>query len=105
MGPMTATYCPKLLTGRDLRYAVTWLMVEHGPLTVRRMNELLATDGFDLGGREAKIVSDALRWEIARGRVVRTGWGRYSLGVIPPTTRRRIRLRVEFLRGCNSPNP
>lgn len=80
-------------------------MVEHGPLTVRRMTELLDADGFDLGGREAKIVSDALRWEIARGRVARTGWGRHALGKIPPTTRRRIRLRVEFLRTCAATYP
>lgn len=53
--------------------------------------------GFDLGPRPSKRVSDALRWEIARGRVLRTGWGRYAPGTAPRQTRAWIRDRVHLL--------
>lgn len=84
--------------GRDLRYLLTWLLVKHGPLTVARLAELVVTEGFDLGGRRSKVVSDALRWEIAWGRVERIGWGTYAARSIPITTSRRIRHRVRVLR-------
>ena len=38
-------------------------------------------------GRPGKVVSDALRWEMRRGRVRRIGRGRYAAGRIPRSTR------------------
>jgi len=51
----------------------------------------LERGGFVLAGRPSKEISDALRWEVARGRVVRVGRGRYRAAAIPGATRRRIR--------------
>lgn len=84
--------------GRDLRYLLTWLLIENGPLTVARLADLVTGEGFDLGGRRSKVVSDSLRWEIAWGRVERIGWGTYAARSIPITTSRRIRHRVKALR-------
>ena len=83
--------------GRDLRYLLTSKLFEHGPLSLHRLVELVAADGFDLDGRRSKVVSDSLRWEVARGRAVRLGRGRYGPGVVPPTTAWRIRHRVQAL--------
>ncbi len=46
--------------------------------------------GFDLGGRASKIISDALRWETRRGRVIRIGRGRYRFSHAARSTARRI---------------
>lgn len=82
------------LGGRDLRYVLTMLLHQHGPLTVARLVTLLHDQGFTVRGRASKEVSDALRWEIGRRRVVRLGRGRYAPGTIPPSTRRRIHRHV-----------
>ncbi len=66
-------------------------------MTVAEMVELTAAHGFTLTGRASKVISDALRWEVARGRVVRTGRGVYEYGRAPRTTARRIRI---FARQC-----
>ncbi len=51
---------------------------------------LVRRHGFDLGGRASKIISDALRWETRRGRVVRVGRGRYRFDHTARSTARRI---------------
>lgn len=85
---------PLLVGGRDLRYLLTILLHRHGPLTVARLVTLLEAEGFAVRGRASKEVSDALRWEIGRKRVVRLGRGRYAPGVMPPSTARRIHRHV-----------
>ena len=86
--------------GLDLRYLLTDLI--DGPeRRVWRVVELasaLQQAGFVLQGRPTKVVSDALRTEIQRGRVVRVGWGRYESGHMPGATRRRIRNRARLAR-------
>jgi hypothetical protein len=55
--------------------------------------------GFRLVGRASKTVSDALHTETDRGRIRRTGWGRYQIsGPLPSTSAWRIRTRCERLR-------
>ena len=64
-------------------------------------NELiagLAYWGFAVDGRPSKTVSDALRWERRRGRVMRRGRGLYSAGEMPRSTEHRIISRVLELR-------
>lgn len=88
----------------EVRYLMTDLMIRH-PRKIWRVSEFVeALDdlGVDLGQRygirPAKRLSDLLRTEMVRGRVVRVGWGRYRLGVIPDTTRRRILARARSCR-------
>jgi hypothetical protein len=87
------------LWGRDLRYVLTCHLVEAGAvLTVAQLVRAVAGDGFGLPRPANKAVSDALRWEVARGRVLRVGRGRYRSGVMPKATKSRIGTRVRSLR-------
>lgn len=79
----------------ELRHLLTWHIQQHRTLTVRQMIALLEVDGFSTLGRASKVVSDALRWEVARGRVRRVGRGCYAAGHIPRATAYRIRRRVQ----------
>lgn len=62
--------------------------------------ELIAAaeaQGFSFSGRPSKAISDALRWELRRNRVIRTGRGQYTLGVIPRTSGQHIDHRLSAL--------
>lgn len=88
-----------LLSGIELRYALTAALLRAGtPLTVPELVRSLERDGFACCGRTSKAVSDALRWEIGRGRVVRLRRGLYVVGHMPKQTRSRISRRVADLR-------
>lgn len=84
---------PRRIGGLDLRY---WLIrqIHTRPRdvhTVAGLVEQLHTAGFTVRGRESKTVSDALATETTKGRIIRTGWGRYRAGLsIPKTTWWRI---------------
>jgi hypothetical protein len=83
------------IDGRLLRRVlVTWLM-DAGPdcpLTVPELAQRLEQARLEVRGRGGKAVSDALRWEIRRGRVLRIGRGLYVLGgPIPRSTAWKIR--------------
>lgn len=88
----------RTVSGLDLRYLLTWLLVEGGTLTVGELARRLEADGFGVAMPVSKTLSDALRWEVRRGRVVRVGRGRYGPGAMPRQTRSRIRCRVAALR-------
>lgn len=79
----------------ELRYVLTWYLRELGPLTVAELARLVDDSGFRLRGRASKAISDALRWEIGHGRVIRLGRGRYGPGRVPRGTAYRIDRRVE----------
>ena len=80
-----------LLRGRALRFVlVDELMARPDGMTVAEMVSALARHGFDVGGRASKIISDSLRWETRRGRVVRVGRGRYRFSHAARSTVRRI---------------
>ena len=81
-----------LLRGRALRFVLVNELARHRTLTVAEMVTIVRRYRFDLGGRESKIISDALRWELARGRVVKVARGVYRYGKIPCSTARRIRI-------------
>jgi hypothetical protein len=85
--------------GTDLRYLLTAYLVDHGPATVDELVEALTYHGFRTPGRTSKSVSDALRWEMARGRVVRFRRGRYRPASMPRATEYRIFQRVRALPG------
>ncbi len=87
------------LSGLDLRYALTTVLLRAAvPLTIPELQRALGRDGFTCSGRPSKEISDALRWEIGRGRVVRVRRGVYVVGHMPKQTRSRIVRRVANLR-------
>lgn len=95
-----ATVCGMTLNlrGIELRYVLTWQLALHGSATIPELLKALTYHGFTVTGRPSKTISDALRWEIARGRVNRIGWGKYSPSAIPRSTQHRIHQRVLALR-------
>jgi hypothetical protein len=95
---------PFALSGITLRYVLTAHLRRDGEQSVAELLARLEADGAWLVGRPSKVVSDALRWEIRRGRVVRTGWGTYAPGHIPRATWHRICRHVEDWRR-SAPQP
>jgi len=89
-----------LLRGIELRYALTMHLMHHGHASINEMIEELRAQNFSVPGRASKAVSDALRWEIERGRVYRLGRGLYGPGEVPRSTEYRIRQRVLDLRAA-----
>ena len=64
------------------------------PMTVRELCRGLDRLGVRTPTRAGKDVSDALRWEVARGRVHRAGRGTYRLGHLARSTAWRMRQRT-----------
>ena len=91
------------LQGIELRYALTLYLLQHGPTTVDELIKAMKWQGFDIGGRASKQVSDALRWERRRGRVRRIARGIYGPGYVPRATEYRIHQRVLALRAAAKP--
>lgn len=71
---------------------------EHRTMTVPDLVHALARRGVTVHGRASKTVSDALRWEVEHGRVVRLGRGRYRAGRIPRSTMWWLARQVEAMR-------
>ncbi|HXL63348.1 MAG TPA: hypothetical protein VN959_22215 [Mycobacterium sp.] len=88
----------RLLRGTELRYVLSDHLAVHGPATVAELADMLASRGFETAGRASKSISDALRWEMGRGRVWRRGRGRYGPGWMPRATEYRIHKRALALR-------
>ena len=83
------------LHGIELRsFLSLQLLAARRPLRVCDLVRTLEGDGFVVAGRTSKVVSDSLRWEIARGRVVKVARGVYAIRRIPRTTLRRMQRRV-----------
>jgi hypothetical protein len=78
------------LQGIELRYVLTMHLAHNGPAAIGEMIDALSEQGFEIRGRASKVISDALRWEIGRGRVRRVGRGRYGPRFIPRSTEHRI---------------
>jgi hypothetical protein len=88
----------RLLRGIELRYAITEYLFQHGPKTVTDLIDALHHQGFAFAGRPSKAISDALRWEVGRGRVYRRRRGMYGPGSMPRATEYDIHKRVLALR-------
>jgi hypothetical protein len=86
------------LHGIELRYVLTLHLFQHGAATVTELIDVLGWHGFCVPGRPSKAVSDALRWEIGRGRVRRLRRGLYGPAYMPHATEYRIINRVRALR-------
>jgi len=86
------------IRGMDLRYVLAVQLFDGGgSRTVHELLAALAASGFFPPGRASKAVSDALRWEVRKGRVVRLGRGVYGPGVMPRSTQWWIRNRIAAL--------
>jgi hypothetical protein len=85
------------VTGTDLRYLLTAYLFDHGPATVEELVDALAYHGFQPAVRTSKSVSDALRWEMAHGRVIRSRRGHYRPGSMTRAVQHRILQRVRAL--------
>lgn len=80
------------LWGRALRFIlVNEMMAAGGPVTVAELVRFIDHAGLPVEGRASKVISDALRWEVRRGRVVRLSRGVYQYRSAPRSTARRIR--------------
>ena len=88
----------RMLRGIELRYVLTMHLVTQGRSTISEMRHALAFHGFDVARPAPKSVSDALRWERARGRVRRLGRGLCGPGQMARGTEHRINTRVLALR-------
>lgn len=101
---MDATHPEGPLTGLHLRYVLTLHLVDAGESSIPDLVAAVERAGFALDGRPSKVVSDALRWEVRRGRVVRHGRGRYGPGTMPRQTRSWMRQRVRSLTTAAPPS-
>lgn len=95
--PLLADGVP-VAQGRELRaLLVLQLLAAEGSLSVGDLVAGVERAGFTFVGRPGKVVSDALRWEVRRGRVAKTGRGRYRSGYVAKSSRHGLRRRVERL--------
>jgi hypothetical protein len=88
----------RILRGTELRYALTMYLAQHGRCSISTLIDTLEHQGFVIGGNPPKSVSDALRWEMAHGRVCRRARGVYDFFEMPRSTEYRIHRRVLALR-------
>ena len=91
-----------LLAGLPLRYALLVVLARSpSSMSVPELAAGIETLGFGVelapGGRVSKAISDALRWEVRRGRVVRLRRNCYSAGRIPGSTLRRAARWLELV--------
>lgn len=79
---------PFPVSGRAMRYLVLAELIQSGDaLSVAELVRRLRKGGLLLPPRSSKIVSDAIRWEVRKGRIVRLRRGVYRVGSIPRSTR------------------
>lgn len=85
----------RLRDGVLLRYAICFcLLQEQTSMTVPEIVAGIEALGFRIPGRAGKTVSDALRWEVRKGRAVRLERSVYRIGSMPRSTEWWIRNRV-----------
>lgn len=86
---------PPLTSALRLRYSLCMALLDaRYPRTITELIEAAAQMGNDLRGRPSKVVSDALRWEVRRGRAVRVARSVYRAGSMPRSTEWWIRERL-----------
>jgi hypothetical protein len=83
---------PNSISGWELRWVLTVVLADRrGVVSVQELGRQLERDGFSLNGRPSQVISDALRLEVAKGRVERVARGRYRFVGMPKTTASRFR--------------
>lgn len=61
--------------------------------------------GLSIPGRASKVISDALRWKVRQGRIVRLERSRYQTGSMPRSTEWWIRKQVAAYQEVVAPIP
>ena len=90
----SATQRP-VLTGRRLRCAAAVLLHEaQRTMTLDELADHLGAWNCGTVGDVRKAISDALRWELHRGRAVRVRRGQYRSCGLAPSTLRWMRAQV-----------
>lgn len=80
------------LRGWELRWMLTLMLCDsRREMAIPEMVGRLEGRGFAVAGRPSRTVSDALRLEIAKGRVRRVARGRYRFVGMPKSTKSRFR--------------
>ena len=86
------------LRGRPLRWVLLLALADSWhPMTVPELLVEVERRGFVVHGRSSKSVSDALRWEVRRGRVVRVARSTYKIGYLASSTAWWVRQQVRGL--------
>ena len=87
---------PCELIGIELRsFLVLHMRQAGGSVRVAELVAAMEAGGFAVAGRPSKVISDSLRWEVARGRVRRLRRGVYAFtGRAPRTTLKRMKDRL-----------
>jgi len=83
---------PAALSGRPLRILVVNLLLrDRRPISLGALERHLLGIGLEFDHRASKVISDALRSEVKRGRIRRVSRGHYELAHLAPTTEWRYR--------------
>lgn len=85
------------LTGRYIREACMAVLLSTArPVSIGEVIDALARRRVRVGGGQEphKAVSDALRYQVSIGRVVRVGRGCYAVVHVPPGIAKRVRRRL-----------
>lgn len=86
------------IRGLRLRELLVLILLRHAtPMTVGALVAAVDACGFRIEGRAGKVVSDQLRYEVARGRVHRVGRGLYVAGAVTRQARWRMQQRISAL--------
>ncbi len=87
---------PLFVGSREIRYLAVAELIETGrPMTAMELAAAIQDRGLTIGAAKPnKAVSDALRWEVAKGRVVKPGRGVFVAGRMPRSTKSWIRGRA-----------
>jgi hypothetical protein len=86
------------VAGTELRHAIcVCLLRAQSPLTVPEVVAGVEALGCSVPGRPSKSISDAVRWEVRKGRVVRLGRSLYQIGSMPRSTEWWMRRKIASL--------
>jgi hypothetical protein len=89
---------PQRIRGLRLRELLVLILQRHAaPMTIEELVAAVAACGFRIEGRAGKVVSDQLRYELARGRVRRVDRGVYVVGAVTRQARWRMQRRIAAL--------
>jgi len=87
---------PRAVASRELRYLAVAELIEAGcAMSAMELAEVIQSRGVEIrGDKPNKTVADALRWEVAKGRVLKPRRGRFRAGRMPRSTKSWIRGRA-----------